>query len=121
MYHLEAIEFLGQLEGDYHGALLDPPYSPRQVSECYKSLNLPVSMEDTQNARLYTKAKVAINRILQPGAIVICCGWNSAGMGRGKNYYELIEILLVCHGSAHNDTICTVERKIQSELASQGK
>ena len=26
--------------------------------------------------------------------------------------FEIIRILLVCHGGHHNDTICTVERKI---------
>ena len=29
-----------------------------------------------------------------------------------KRGYEIIEILLVSHGSAHNDTICVVERKL---------
>lgn len=34
-------------------------------------------------------------------------------MGFGlKRGYELLEVLLVPHGAAHNDTIVTVERKI---------
>jgi len=36
-------------------------------------------------------------------------------MGK-KMGFELIEILLVCHGSDHNDTIVTVERKVQSNF-----
>ena len=28
-----------------------------------------------------------------------------------KVEFEQIEILLVCHGAGHNDTICVVERK----------
>jgi len=33
------------------------------------------------------------------------------GMGKGLGY-EIVEILLVCHGSDHNDTICLAERKL---------
>jgi len=40
---------------------------------------------------------------------VISFGWNSGGIGK-TNGFEILEILLVAHG-AHNDTICTVERK----------
>ena len=29
---------------------------------------------------------------------------------------ELLEVLLVCHGRLHNDTIVTVEQKIQDSL-----
>ena len=49
------------------------------------------------------------------GGIVISCGWNTQGMGK-QNGFEIIEILLVCHGGAHNDTIVTVERKTQGNL-----
>lgn len=31
-------------------------------------------------------------------------------MGR-KHNFEILEILLVCHGGVHNDTICMAERK----------
>lgn len=38
-YHLDAIDFL-KLQSDTSCdlVLFDPPYSPRQVSECYKKL-----------------------------------------------------------------------------------
>lgn len=49
--------------------------------------------------------------ILTKNATVISCGWNSAGMGIGRGF-EIVEILLVCHGAAHNDTIVVVERRI---------
>ena len=39
-------------------------------------------------------------------------GWNSGGIGKSLGF-EIIEILLVAHGGAHNDTICTVERKLK--------
>lgn len=37
-------------------------------------------------------------------------GWNSAGMGISRGF-DLIELLTVCHGAAHNDTICVAERR----------
>lgn len=90
--------------------LFDPPYSPRQISENYKSAGLPVTMRDTQNARLYKRVRDAGDRILNPGGFVLSFGWNSGGMGVSRGY-KLREIMLVCHGGAHNDTICLVEQK----------
>lgn len=37
-------------------------------------------------------------------------------MGIGK-LYKIEEILLVCHGGAHNDTICMAERKIAEQTS----
>ena len=90
--------------------LFDPPYSPRQIAECYQQVGRPCSTQDTQNARLYKLVKDGLDRMLKVGGIAICCGWNSMGFGIGRGY-EMLEILLVPHGAAHNDTIVTVERK----------
>jgi hypothetical protein len=46
-------------------------------------------------------------------ATFLSFGWNSTGMGQ-KRGYEIIEILIVAHGSAHNDTICMAERKTRT-------
>lgn len=110
---VDAIEWLARFERDEWAdvVLLDPPYSPRQISEVYKSVGLKASMTDTQNARLYRAAKDGLDRILKPGGIAITCGWNSSGFGVGRGYQQL-EILMVCHGGAHNDTIVVVERKM---------
>lgn len=90
--------------------LFDPPYSPRQIAECYRSVGQAPTQRDTQNARLYKSVKDALHAVLRPGGIAICCGWNSNGFGLTRGY-ELLETLLVPHGAAHNDTIVTVERK----------
>ena len=90
--------------------LYDPPYSPRQVSECYKKLGITVNMQTTQ-ASYWSKQKEAISRIVKKDGIVITCGWNFGGIGK-KYGFEIMEILLVAHGGWHNDTIVTVERKI---------
>ena len=110
--HLEAAEFLSRLREAgqrFPAALLDLPYSPRQVQECYQNVGRAVTQRDVQS--LWREAKDGIDSVLMPNAIVICCGWNSSGMGKGRKY-KLIETLLVTHGGDHNDTIVTVERKL---------
>ncbi len=110
-YHLEALEFLKQFDDNsIDGVLFDPPYSPRQISECYKNVGRDVHMKDTQSS-FYSERKREVSRIIKPKGIVICFGWNSGGIGKSLGF-ELQEILLVAHGGAHNDTICTVEMKL---------
>lgn len=110
-YHLDATDFLKIFDdSSVDTVLYDPPYSPRQVAECYKQLGLTVNMETTQ-ASYWAKQKDEIGRIVKKGGIVITCGWNSGGIGK-KHGFEIVEILLVAHGRWHNDTIVTVERKL---------
>lgn len=109
-YHMDALDFLKQFDDNSVDMVLyDPPYSPRQVSECYKALDKTVNMETTQ-ASYWSKHKQEIGRIVKSGGIVITCGWNSGGIGK-KYGFEIDEILLVAHGGWHNDTIVTVEHK----------
>jgi hypothetical protein len=112
-YHLEADVFCAQIyeEGCRASAVLfDPPYSPRQIAECYKRVGVKVSTEETQNARLYKRVRDGLDKLLLPGGLAISCGWWSTGFGRRRGYTPE-EILLVAHGGAHNDTIVVVERK----------
>lgn len=110
-YHLDATDFLKMFDdSSVDTVLYDPPYSSRQVAECYKQLGLTVNMETTQ-ASYWAKQKDEIGRIVKKGGIVITCGWNSGGIGK-KHGFEIVEILLVAHGGWHNDTIVTVERKL---------
>jgi len=113
-YHMDARAFLTILREQHEGrvgmALLDPPYSPRQISENYKAAGLSCGMADTQNAKLYKEVKDALVPLLAKGAIVISFGWNSGGMGESRGLVP-VEYLLLNHGGAHNDTICVVERR----------
>ena len=111
-YHMDALEFLKMFEDESVDTILyDPPYSPRQVSECYKNLGQTVNMQTTQ-ASYWSKQKEQIGRIVKPNGIVITCSWNSGGIGK-KYGFEIEEILLVPHGGWHNDTIVVVEKKIK--------
>ena len=110
-YHMDATEFLKMLDDEIADVVLyDPPYSPRQVSECYQKFGMSVNMATTQ-ASYWSKQKEQIGRIVKPNGIVITCGWNSGGIGK-KYGFEIEEILLVPHGGWHNDTIVVVERKV---------
>jgi len=92
----------------FDGVLFDPPYSPRQISECYQHVGRKTHKEDTQSS-FYSNRKNAAAKLIKPGGLAITCGWNSNGFGKTRGF-ELIEMLCVAHGGAHNDTIITVER-----------
>ena len=110
-YHLDALDFLKLFDDNSVDVVLyDPPYSPRQVSECYKKLDMSVNMKTTQSS-YWSNHKKEIGRIVKKNGICITCGWNSGGIGK-KYGFKIIEILLVPHGGWHNDTIVTVEQKI---------
>lgn len=109
-YHLDALDFLKMFgDNSVDVVLYDPPYSLRQVSECYKNVGIPVTMETTQSS-WRKKHLDEIQRVVKRNGIVVCCGWNSSGVGITRGF-ELVEILLIAHGGSHNDTIVTVERK----------
>lgn len=111
-HNMDALDFLKTFDDNsVDFVLYDPPYSPRQVSECYKKLGKTVNMQTTQ-ASFWGNLKKEIARITKPGGIVLSFGWNSNGIGKTKGF-EIIEILNVAHGGQHNDTICTVEQKLK--------
>jgi len=107
-YHLDALEFAKGLPEQYDGILFDPPYSLRQLKECYE--NLGISMTQKESNSFWSDIKNELATAVKPGGIVISFGWNSNGLGL-KRGFEIEEILLVAHGREHNDTIVTVERK----------
>lgn len=110
-YHMDALDFLKTFQNEsVDGVLYDPPYSPRQVTECYQGVGMNVTSETTR-ASFWGNQKKEISRIVKPGGKVITFGWNSGGIGR-KYGFEITRILLVPHGGWHNDTICTVEIKV---------
>ncbi len=113
--HMDALDYLkmlveSELKADI--VLFDPPYSLRQVKEMYNSMGVEkLSMTETQRVGRWTEEKNQIDILLKPGGYVLSFGWHSNGMGK-KRGYEIKEILLVAHGSAHNDTICIAEQNI---------
>lgn len=82
-HHMDAREFLRMLliqKVQADAVLLDPPYSPRQISECYKGIGRKVTATDTQNAALYRDCVDKMTRLLKPGGVAIRCGWEQHGL-----------------------------------------
>ena len=114
-YHIDALDFLKMFEdASVFGVLLDPPYSVRQVAECYKGIGKNVTNEDT-GMQFYSNIKDEVTRITTPLGKVITCGWNSMGCGKNRGF-SIKRILLVPHGGHKNDTIVVVEQKKQTTL-----
>lgn len=110
-HHQDALLFLQSLESyKYMGVLYDPPYSITQATQCYKSYGKDKLEITPNNMKYWAECKNQIARIVKDEGIVICCGWNSNGLGKGRGF-EMLEVLLVVHGGSKNDTIVTVERK----------
>ena len=115
-HHMECEAFLKMLLASGVVAdliILDPPYSPRQVKECYDSIGIKMIQSDAWGGAIRKRRRALINQLTNPGAVVLSFGWDTNGMG--KQGWEIEEIMLVAHGSDHNDTICMAERKRPNE------
>ena len=116
-WHMEAEDFckmLLKMGKSFKGGLFDPPYSYRQVTEHYKVIGKKATQMDT-STNYYNRVLNPLSNLIMPGGYCISLGWNSNGMGK-KRGYKIVEILLVAHGGHHNDTIVTVEKKINNEV-----
>lgn len=109
-FHLEAIEFCKQLEGQYNGVLFDPPYSFTQVKEHYTHLGQKVTKENT-SMKFYEGVKTAMYEKIKKGGYAISFGWNTNGFGKVRGF-RIVEIMAVAHGGSKNDTFVTVEVKL---------
>lgn len=108
-FQMDALEFLKIMpDSSMNGVLFDPPYS---VEQCLRRYT-PKFKGTAGRAEYWARCKDEIARILTTGGLAISFCWDSTGIGI-KRGFELLEILLVCHGACHNDTIVTVELKVR--------
>lgn len=115
-YHLDALEFLKTMKSSSADIVLyDPPYSLTQAAQCYSSYGKDKLEINVANMKYWKLCKDNISRIVRNGGQSICFGWNTNGIGKNRNF-ELKEILIIAHGGSRNDTIVTVEKKIQETL-----
>jgi hypothetical protein len=106
-FSFDALDFLKmQPDCSCLGVLFDPPYSAEQCLRRYT----PKQGGTAGRAEYWARCKDEIARITLPESTVVSFCWDSVGMGQ-KRGFEIIEVLLVCRGACHNDTIVTVERK----------
>ncbi len=117
-YHMDAIDFINSINKSIDLVLFDPPYSLEQLKRSYNDIGRMFTMRDGQICNRWTELKNIIKDKIKLNGIVLSFGWNSIGMGK-KRGFEIEEILLVCHGGVHNDTICIAEQKLvmQGRLA----
>ena len=109
VFHMHALDFAKSLDGIYEGVLFDPPYSLTQVKQCYDNIGYDKNrLNDSK--QMFNDVKKIIAHKIKPGGYAICFGWNSRGFGRFLGF-EFVEIIIINHGGAHNDTIVTVEKK----------
>lgn len=105
-YTKDAVDYLNEYnDNSQEYGLFDPPYSPRQLKECYNNKG----RYDTKSST-WSNWKNLLAKKIKKNGIVISFGWNTGGLGKSRGF-EIIEILLVAHGGMHNDTICVVEQK----------
>ena len=107
-YNLDGLDFLKVfVDNSVDCVLYDPPYSPRQLKECYDNIGKSLTFQQT-SSRYWAELKDEISRIIKPGGLVLTFGWNSGGIGKTRGF-ERTDILLVAHGGMHHDTICVKE------------
>jgi len=109
--HLDGLVFLKCISDNSHmGCTFDPPYSTEQCLRKYKQKKDYHGGTATR-AEYWAACKDEIARIIKLNGIVISFGWDTCGIGK-KRGFEIIEVLDICHGACHNDTLVTVERKL---------
>lgn len=106
-YQMDALEFLKSLpDNSISGFLFDPPYS---VEQCLRKYT-PKHGGTAGRAEYWAKCKDEIARSMMQGGFCISFCWDSTGVGK-KRGFEIVEIVLLCHGACHNDTIITIDQK----------
>jgi hypothetical protein len=92
-YHMECEDFLQKLADDGVVAdliIMDPPYSPRQVKECYDGIGRKMAMEDAWGGAVRKRRRALVYNLVEPGAVVLSFGWNTNGMGKTAMNDELL-------------------------------
>ena len=112
-YQLDALDFLRWFSDESVDAVLfDPPYSLRQLKECYDGRGM--ALTGHQSRHFFSDVKDEIKRIIKPGGVVLSFGWSSVGMGDSRGFGKT-RILMVAHGGIHNDTLCVSETEGEKE------
>jgi hypothetical protein len=108
--HMDFRIFLNGFVGlKIKGVILDPPYSPYQIKKHYDDFGLHFAQEDSRGFYSHTWDWVIK---LRPD-IVIQCGWTTVGR---SDYYDVTELMVVCHSGNHHDTLVSVHRRSNFSL-----
>lgn len=111
LYHMDCLDFALFLRDQNLApdlVLFDPPYSHRQAVEVYAGVGKEWTKADQQQIGRWTPTKDILAEIMAPGGFAISFGWSTTGFGKHRGF-QPVRYMLVNHGSAHNDTLVTVE------------
>lgn len=101
-YCMDAFDFVLYAKDNgikYDTIILDPPYSLRKSMEKYNG----------KICSTFNKIKNELPYILNNKGRVITFGYTSVCMGKSRGFQKE-EVLLVCHGGSHHDTVCVIEQ-----------
>lgn len=111
----DVFEYLEEFEDESVDlALVDPPYTKRQVSEHYREQGVEVSGWHTSSGWT-AKVKREVARVIKPHGKSITFGYNTNGLGK-VNGMRIYRILICPSGGDHYDLLCTCEKKVQYTL-----
>jgi hypothetical protein len=117
-FNLEFKDFAEVLQGSHHTIdllLFDPPYSLRQLKDCYDGIGKDLKLWQTQN--MWKEGKDKLATIMPVGSYAISLGWTTSGFGKGRGFEK--KEVHVFEQSAREDRysmLLTVERKVQHSL-----
>lgn len=100
-YHMDAKDFLVMVRDKGTKpdlAIFDPPYSPRQVKECYDSVGLKMGIEGGQRTHGWTEERDIINEMLGLGGDRVVVRVEFHGHGEGQGLRDTRDTLGVSRG-----------------------
>jgi len=95
--------------------VFDPPYSLRQLKDCYDGIGKDLKLWQTNN--MWGVGKNFLSHHMPVGSIVISLGWTTAGFGRKRGFEK--KAVHVFEQSAREDrysVFVVVEQKVQHKL-----
>jgi hypothetical protein len=93
----------------------DPPYSLRQVKDCYDGIGKNLELWQTQN--MWGVGKDAIASCMPVGSRVVSLGWTTSGFGRHRGFEKVAIYVFEMGGSEDRySLLLTIEEKVQHTL-----
>ena len=123
MYNLEFNDFANlmlekYLQGEipeFDLAFHDPPYSLRQLKDCYD--NIGHDLEKWQTNNMWCRGLDALAQCIKVGGYAISFGWHSHGFGKKRGFDKVAVYVIEQVASPDRyDLIICVEKKTQHTL-----
>jgi len=117
-YNLEFKDFakkMVELEHRFNIVFFDPPYSLRQLKDCYDGIGKNLDLWQSQN--MWKEGKDLLSHQVKLGGYVISLGWTSSGFGKKRGFKKVaVHVFEQAGMEDRYDVILTVEQKVQSTL-----